>query len=382
MNAFQARLRSLRSQESTQRADFLKEELATAKQNLAEAEAALSDYKSTANLVDGDAQAQETLSSIKTLTTEKSQLMAQMKASQEKVKELSARLNMTPAEGIQSLRLGENSEYAGIKESLANMESRLAQARVQFFETSPQVQNLLEEKQKLTNQLASYGEGNPASTNSSELVQQMILADSSAKESQQRVQQLATEIASLNQELTTLPGKQKRLVELKRIFNTAEGIHNGLVAQVQESKLSSLSSYPDVQLLDTPDVDTKPSKPRKSLVMLGFLLTSAFGSAAIVLFLDRSQSLLDTKDIRDIDIPTLASIPDLQNPEQDIRLNEQVVMEFQRLALAVSMMNLDRDRLLLPAYNQHHRRRRQKHRGIRIGSCFSRFRLPSFDGRC
>ncbi len=355
LTTLQKRLGQLRSSDVTQRAEFLGSEIKTAQQNLHSAEVALNDYKSLANLMDNDLQAQEILSSVKSLSTEKSQVMAQIKASEEKASELSARLNMTPEEGVNSLRLGENPEYLSLQQSLSNVEARLAASRAQFFEDSPQIKNLLEEKNKLVKQLKSYGEQSfeqssqptASKSNSSGLVQELILADSSAKESKQKAQQLQLEIDKMNQELKLMPGKQKKLVELKRRYNTAEGVYNGLVAQVQESKLNGLSSYPNAQLLDAPDVDPKPTKPKKSLVALGYLLTSILGSSAIILFLDQRQSLLDPKDIEDIDLPILATLPELKNPQQDIRLDERVVMEFQRLALAVSMMDLERNRLMI-----------------------------------
>ncbi|MEL6578328.1 MAG: AAA family ATPase [Cyanobacteria bacterium J06621_12] len=352
LDTFQKRLQNLRAEEASQRAVFLSTELAIAEENLELAETELNNYKGSVNIIDNDLQAQEILSAVKTLSTEKSQAMARSKASQEKVKELSARLQMTPEAGIESLRLGENAEYLAVKQSISQVEARLARARSQFFEDSPQVQNLREERDKLASQLSNFGVAidapqNASSSNSSGLVQEMILADSAAKESQQQVEQLKVEIDELNQELRTLPGKQKKLVELKRRYNTAEGVHNGLVAQVQESKLNGLSSYPNVQLLDAPDVDSKPTKPKKSLVALGFLLTSAFGSAAIILFLDQSDSLLDNKDIEDVELTVLATIPELEDPQQDIRFNERVVIEFQKLALGVSMMELERNRLMV-----------------------------------
>ena len=353
---FQKRLQQLRTAGALEQSSFFSEEIAVSRSNLEKAEAALNDYKSSANLVDNDIQAQEILSGIKALNTEKSQAIAQGKANQARARELSARLNMTPEAGLRSLRLGENPEYLALQQSLSNIESRLAIARAQFFEDSPQIQNLLGEKAKLTSKLAGYGDqdlssqpgfNGSSSQNSSGLIQEMILADSAAKESQQQVKQLGLEVEQMNQELQQLPGKQKKLIELRRRFNTAEGVHNGLMAQAQGSKLNGLSSYPNAQILDEPDVDLKPTKPKKSLVLLGYLLASSLGSVAIILLFDQGQTLLDIRDIEEIDLPILANIPVLKNPQQDIRLDESVVIELQRLALAVSMMELKKDRLMV-----------------------------------
>ncbi|MEO1467273.1 MAG: CpsD/CapB family tyrosine-protein kinase, partial [Cyanobacteria bacterium J06633_1] len=55
----------------------------------------------------------------------------------------------------------------------------------------------------------------------------------------------------------------------------------------------------------------------------------------------------DNKDIEEVDLTTLATIPELEDPQRDLRFNERVVIEFQRLALGVSMMELERNRLLV-----------------------------------
>ncbi|MDJ0593514.1 MAG: GNVR domain-containing protein [Pleurocapsa sp. MO_226.B13] len=356
ISTFQNRLKQLRTEEAAQRVEFLHQELEKARQNLQYAEITLNNYKSSASLVNNDLQTQETLSAIKTLSTQRSQVIAQVKASETKVKELSTRLNMNPAQGLQSLRLGENSEYLSLQQELSRIETALTKARAQFFDNSPQVEYLLGEREKLSNRLQKYGgqslaiQTNPnktASGDSSNLIQELILADSEAKESRQKANQLQQEIEQLNQELKLLPGKQRKLLELQRQYETAKGVHNGLMAQIQKSKLNVFSAYPNIQVLDVPDVDSKPTKPKKKLMALGYLLTSISINSAIILFLDKRQSLLNIKEIQSLDFPVLANIPELKNPQVDIRRNERVIVEFQRLASAVSLMKLRQNRLMI-----------------------------------
>ncbi len=355
--AFQERLKRLRLQQGSQRTDFLLEELQQAQQNLQEVEFALNDYKSSVNLVNSDIQAQEILSAIKTLTTEKSNLLAQIKASETKVQELSSSLQMTPEMALKSLRLGENSEYLSLQQELAQIETNLNKARAKFFDNSPQVESLLAEKEKLSRQLQKYGEealivqtssNRTANSDSSILIQELILAKSEAQESKQKVQELQAEINRLNQELQRFPSKQKRLVELERRYNIAKGVHNGLVAQMQETKLNGFSFYPNVQLLDAPYVASSRTKPSKRLIILGALLTASFSNSAIVLFLNKHKSRLDItiSNLTNLDIPVLAKIPELKNPLVDIQGHEKAQLELQRLALATSLMNL-KDNLLM-----------------------------------
>ena len=356
VSSFQNRLKQLRAGEASQRVEFVNEELEKAERDLENAEVALNEYKGSANLIDNDLQTQETLSAIKSLSTEKSQVMAQAKASEAKVRELSARLNMSPEQGLQALRLGEDSEYVSLRQELSTIETRLTTARAQFLDNSPQVEYLLGEKEKLRDRLQEYsGQSLPIQTNtertasgdSSNLIQELILADSEAEESMQRVNQLQQEIDLLDRELKLLPDREKKFFALQRDYETAKGVYNGLMAQLQQSKFDGFSTYPNVQVLDTANVDLNPTKPKKRLIALGSLLAALFGNAAIVLFLDQRQSLLDIKEIRNLDFPILANIPELKNPLVDIRHDERVIVEFQRLASAVSLMSLKKNRLMV-----------------------------------
>lgn len=356
ISTFQNRLNQLRTKEALQRGLLLHEELGKSQKILQSRELALIRYKSSENLVTGDLQAQETLSAIKTLRTEKSQATAQVKAFEEKVRGLSSRLNMSPEQGIQSMRLGENSEYLSLQQELSRIETDLAKARAILYDDSPQVENLLREKIRLREQLKKFGgqsivvQTNPSKTSngdSSNLIQELILADSKAKEYTQNANQLQQEIDQLNQELKLLPGKQRRLLELQRQYETAKGVHNGLMAKVQESKLNGFSAYPNVQILDNPDVDFKPTKPKRKLIFLGSLLTFLFGNSAIILFLNKRQSLLNIREIRNAGFPILANIPELRNPEIDVRRDERVMVEFQKLASAVSLIKLKENRLMI-----------------------------------
>lgn len=361
ISTFQERLKQLRTEEASQRVKFLGEELKKARQDLQETEIALNDYKSSVNLVSTDLQTKETLLAIKILSTEKSQVTAQVKARETKVKELSARLNMNPEQSLQSLRLGENSEYLSLQQELSRIETSLTKARTKFFDNSPQIQHLLGERENLLNRLQKFGaqslviQTNPnktVSSDSSNLIQELILADSEAKEFRQKANQLQQEIEQLKQELKLLPGKQRRSLELQRKYETAKGVHNGLMAQIQEGKLNGFSAYPNVQILDAPDVDPKPTKPRKKLIALGSLLTFIFSNATILLFSDKRQSLLSIKEIQNADFSILASIPELKNPEIDIRQDEKVMVEFQRLASTVSLMKFERNRLMIASTSE------------------------------
>jgi len=74
--------------------------------------------------------------------------------------------------------------------------------------------------------------------------------------------------------LIALPALQGRLLELQRTYNVAEGIYKGLIAQIKQSNIDAFDAYPNVQVLDAPTVDSKPSSPKNSLAALNAQLVA------------------------------------------------------------------------------------------------------------
>ena len=59
-----------------------------------------------------------------------------------------------------------------------------------------------------------------------------------------------------------MPAHQARLVELQRQSDIAEAEYKGLVAQAKQSSIDAFNAYPNIQVLDSPTVDLKPSSPK------------------------------------------------------------------------------------------------------------------------
>jgi len=354
--AFRDRLQELRIDEAQQRSQFMSREVKLAYDKLIRAQKSLSEFKQRTNLVNSEEQTKEIISAINTLNTEQAQATAQAQAAQARVRMLSARVALTPGAAVKSVRLKENKEYQLIRDKLTEIEVALVEARGKLTSNHPQVQDLGYQRRVLRNQLQKYidnyqgvenGVDVAIGENTASLAEQLVLAESQAIGMISKVQQLQPQIEKLRASLNSLPQKQAKLLELQRQYDIAEGVYNGVVSQVEKAKLSAFSAYPSVQVLARPMMDTKPAGPKLRLMVLGALLASGFGSAAIALFLENRNPLLSPKDIVQTNIPVLASIPYIKNMngKLDSKLGGEI--EFQRLASAVSLMQLEKGRLLV-----------------------------------
>ncbi len=353
--AFRNRLQELRLDEAQQRSQFMQNEVKEALQKLLVAQKSLSEFRKNSNLVNSDEQTKEIILAMNTLNTEQAQAIAEAQAAEARMRMLSSRVALTPAAAVGSVRLKELKEYQLIRDKLSEVEVALVEARGKLTSNHPQVQDLQYQQNVLRDRLGQYAadsKGNVAGVdstigeNTAGLAEQMVLAESQAMGMQAKAQQLQPAIDRLAVKLNSLPDKQAKLLELQRQYDIAEGVYNGIVAQAEQAKLGAFSAYPSVQVLNQPLINNKPVGPKLRLMILGALLASSFGSAAIALFLENRNPLLSPKDIQQTNIPVLASIPYIKNISGKL---DQIggEIEFQRLASAVSLMQLDSGRLMI-----------------------------------
>lgn len=354
VETFQSRLNYLRKDDAGRRGQFIDKELEEARQNLDRTQSVLAQFREATNLVDSPSQTQQLVAAINTLNNSQMQTSAQAQASATKVQVLSARLQLTPEQAIRSLSLGENQDYQSVRKKLSEVETLLVETRSRFLDQHPQTQILLFQQEQLRRQLEGYvaqatvnnvSVNTSIGKNSGELLQQLILTESDARAQYQQANQLRSQAVKLSEDLRALPTKQAQLAELQRQYDTANGVHNGLIAKVQESKLNAFSTYPSVQVLDQPSAASKPSSSGQQIVILGAILASVLGSLALALLLDGRNPLLKPRDIQAVEVPVLGRVPRLKHPIADTKLESTT--EFQRLASAISMLQLQDRRLII-----------------------------------
>ncbi len=356
IHSFQQRLNELRESDVAQRNTFFEKELIKAQNDLDDAQNQLVEFQESTNLVDSESQIRELVEIASGLSRMQGETTAQFTASQARLTALTQRLGQTPEQAIIALELGENQGYQSLRQKLAEVNVALAESRAMFTEQHPEMQYLLESRAQLISEQAQYLEQATQSTidvntdageNFSALIQDLILAESETQGLQEQSTQLQQQINAVNEQLGQIPAVQARLIELQRQYSNAEGVYNGLVAQTQAIKIGAFSSYPNVQILDQPSINPSPLGPGKRPIALGAILASAFGSAAIIFFLEGRNPLLSANDAHSFGLPVLGNIAQIKSPKiiEPAELGRQ--LGCQQLAVAISKMSLKNQRLLI-----------------------------------
>ncbi|XHR81909.1 MAG: GumC family protein [Gloeotrichia echinulata GP01] len=360
IESYQLRVNELRQGVASAREQFTQSQLQEAERNLEIAKNQLAKYKQSTGLVSSEDQTKNLVEAIKSTRISQTQAVAQAQAAATRSQILSAQVGMTPKVAISSLRLSQNKEYQALRQKLSEIDTDIAVQQGDFTNEHPRIKSLQQKRQELIAALnqqrtslvpnaegldTSFG-GNNFKDTTMDLIADLIQADAESKGLQQESIKLQQQVNKLQMELSKISTQQARLLDLQRRYDIAEGLYKGIVAQLEQGKITAFNAYPNVQVLDQPSVDFKPTTPKRSLIFLGGILTSILGSAALISFFESRNPLLKPKDLQEIELPILGRISTFKS--STLRLDtESTEIEFQRLASTISLMQLENRRLMI-----------------------------------
>jgi Mrp family chromosome partitioning ATPase len=180
--------------------------------------------------------------------------------------------------------------------------------------------------------------GNGSNDSRLELMLELVRNQTLAQGMQQQASQIQNQTAKLDSELNFITSNQAQLLDLQRKYEIAEGVYKGIIAQGEQSKTNPFNAYPNVQTLNAPTIDPRPSIPNLRLILVGGALAAIFGSMALIFFLENRNPLLKPKDLQQVELPVLGSIPHLKQPAMERNLGAEIDIEFQRLASSILML--------------------------------------------
>jgi polysaccharide biosynthesis transport protein len=316
LQAYQIKLKQFRNDDLQERAELYDEPVKEAAQTLEQAEANLSRFKMKSGLVSADEQVKSSIGTMATLINAQALAISNQKQAEARTQALNARLGMTPANAINSLRLSNYSPYLKARADLDEVERNLTNARAYFTEDSPRVSSLLNRRQKLQELVESRvqevagkkAEGSVDSTRMG-LIGQMITAEAESDAMRQGAANLEKRLASIESSVRGMGPNQVELARYQRRFMVAEVAFQALTAQVQRTRLDMFSRYPNVQVLEAPSLAVSPSSPKLLFFLLGTVLSSLLASVALLVRARRLAPPITERDLRELGMPIITRIP-------------------------------------------------------------------------
>lgn len=304
----------------------------------AEAEAASADenrYRQTSGIISFEEQTTSMVNSLATLEDQERVLAAQLQETKARVNELQQLTdNSTLQNAYAAGRIGQDEELKELRAKLAELDTKLSNARSRFTDNNPAIISLLRERDslgalyndKVSRVLPANQTVPPANIASDQLSQnltaQYIAAETERSALEEKLGVLRSERDQLQQRLAQLPLKQQPLSVLVRQREEATASLKLLQSKLEEARIAEAQLLSNLQIIGQAQLPSSPAGPNSKAVLV---IASVFGTilaVGIMLLLELMDNRLhDATEAEELlKLPTLGVLPDI--PKAALSLEE------------------------------------------------------------
>jgi polysaccharide chain length determinant protein (PEP-CTERM system associated) len=325
-----------RDQQSTDTTQFLKNQLADARQRLAETEQRLRDYK-MAYLGELPEQEQSNLQILSSLEAQLNAASAEL----DRLEQDKTYLESMKA-GYKSLGPAVSSHPgdASRPESLPDLRAKLADLQAKYTDRYPEVistkeeiarlQAIQQQQQKSSEEDDSVKSGGADAPIGDSTQPGQIEMDSRLKAVRVDIEDRQKEVASLRQKirsteahLNLIPVREQQLAEVSRDYDNAKTQYQSLLQKESQSALATnlekRQEGEQFRIIDPASLPEKPVKPNRAEISFGGWLLGLMAGIGLAALKEVANTRLDgEEDVSKVSpLPILVSIPDLPSPWKD-----------------------------------------------------------------
>lgn len=295
---------------------YLDEQLAVAKDNLATAEEALRDFKESTRTVAPDAAAGELLARVASLRADIDKTRADLVQADQRLREVREQL-AEQNRSIAASQVRDNGVVQQLRAKLVELQGKRLLLESQYTNAFSAPLDQLDEQIRVTREQLNSEIQNLVRAPGGDLVMQQHLvgqlfqgeAETAALGA--REHQLKAELDAAETELKKIPARQITLARLQRQVDVAQGIHSDLMRRAQElevGRVMALGNTEVVELADAPLLPVKPNIPVN--LSLGILLGLVVGTGLVLLQEQLDDRVSDEAEVALFtDAPVLAAVP-------------------------------------------------------------------------
>ncbi len=315
---------------------FIDAQLPIVRASVIKSEAALERFRKSQNLIEPEEQAKALSGTLSSIEQERRAIAAQYQDAQARYNSLQQQLARSPHGALVSSRLSQSSRYQALLNEIQKSELAIAQLRVRFTDTTPKVQELLEQRQQqlalLQQEVRRVLGGSAAQSNGTgespltvgqfsevdlDLTTQLVEAQTNLVGLQARDQRLAQQEQLLRAQLDRFPrvlAEYNRLqpdILLKR--NTLQQLEEAR----QELSLEIARGGFDWQVVEEPQPGEQIGPNVKQNLLLGLVAGLMLGGAAAFIREMVDDTVHTCDDLKQqVALPLLGTIPKLPPPNK------------------------------------------------------------------
>ncbi len=299
--ALYERLNHLREAELAQRDKAIQKALEDAQVKLTEAQKKLSLYKSNSGLNSSN-QVKNLISNIESLRKQRAEVIAQQQQTSDRLRQLSAHLQLSPQEAADALLLQTDRQFQQYLGEYADATTTLKILQKNRGPNYPDVMAARQKKEaalaallergqtlldrpveQLTLERLNLDNSNGSGVKRGELFHELVTLNSQAQGLAGQIKMLMQQIAHLEARLTSLTAKESILESLQRDLQIAEAVFASTLAKIDLGKGDPFGSFPLLQMIEEPSLPKEPTSPKPKLVLAGSFLGSILVSTGLTL---------------------------------------------------------------------------------------------------
>ena len=318
-SAFVDHERSLVGAQADQAIKTLSAQVPDAQIKAGQATTELSKFQSTNDMADLQTQTQNTMNAAAALDAKINQTEVDRQQAQAQLASVSGQLGHVGPTVDGQTSVQPNPVLSQLQQQLSTVTVQLQVAQQQYTDQHPTVIGLRRQQSELQREIAHTPATVVAQANTMpnpvyvQLSQQAAMSRAQVASDEASLAQLHRQQAIMKPQVSALPAKATRLLELQRRAKLAEDVLNALQQKLNEANISKATALSDVTVTAPATAAEALVRPSRLLnLLIGVLVSLVLGVVVSLLMFVFDRRIRDVRQIEEeFELPVLASVPKL-----------------------------------------------------------------------
>lgn len=281
LDSFLSKITAVGNTAQSKNRKFLEQRMVMAKENLEKAEAELEKFKTEHKLTSPADSANTSMDHIKSVRNQLVSNQIALETAQAKLAVVEEQLAGAGAANANNQTVEQyNEQLAKLEQTRIAYLEKYTEKHPRMIELNDRIANL---KQKVAEETARVANLQAPSDNKvhQELVARKFASQTEVAVAQQKAEALRNALVKYDEDFDKYTALQKEYARLAREAGVAKEIHGMLAKRVEEAKIAEVMQQNNVQIVNEPTLPERPTKPKKSQVLvlaalLGLLCSSGY----------------------------------------------------------------------------------------------------------
>jgi succinoglycan biosynthesis transport protein ExoP len=304
--------------QGSQARQFIEDQLSGLRNELAQTRDRLENFQTSSGFLGTAVETDSITESLNNFASQVAAARADLSATEQRIAQLRTQLSDDPLATLNAAGVSQDPAYQELQSQLVEAQGQLADYENRFTENDPYVISARERRDRIqalmnqrSEQLLGASTQQPVDPIRQRLVEQWFTLQAERSAQAARLAQLTQQYNQLQARSRQLPELIKQQSQLQLDAELAEQEYRTFEQQYTATRIAEQQEVSNVRVVEPATVNDNPVAPNdKLLLALVVVVSTAIALALVWLLRSRSNSLEETKDLKQIlPLPILATVP-------------------------------------------------------------------------